>query len=176
MSGPAPGRPLRDARAQRNGRRATAAGRTSAQRAEPGDQRHGRRADRGSMTVLALAVVAVVLTVTVAGLVLVVAVVASHRARLAADLGALAGASALQRGDGVTAACARAAGVVIANRARVGSCSVDGANLTLSVDVAAPGWGSPAVARARAGPAITPSGPPAPDRAEPAGRSQRLSR
>lgn len=160
MRGLASGCPSRDARARGDGgRRATAAGGMSARLAEHSAQRHSRLVDRGSMTVLSLAVVGVVLTLTVAGLVLASAVVASHRARLAADLGALAGASALQRGDGATAACARAARVATANRARVGSCAVDGATLTLSVDVVAPGWGSPAVARARAGPATPPSGP-----------------
>ena len=57
-----------------------------------------RRSERGSATVLALAALCVLVVVLVAGLALGSAVVATHRARAAADLAALAAAQALQRG------------------------------------------------------------------------------
>jgi hypothetical protein len=52
-----------------------------------------------------LAVIAVVLMLTVSGLLLASAVLVSHRARAAADLAALAAAGALIRGEPPVAAC-----------------------------------------------------------------------
>lgn len=116
---------------------------------------NGRRrapSDRGAATVLALSVVAVVLSLTVAGLVLVSVVVASHRARLAADLGSLAGAAAIQDGLAPVPACAEAERVARTNGATPRGCSVVGEDLDLRVVVPATLWPQPASARARAGP------------------------
>ena len=67
--------------------------------------------DGGSATVAAVGVIAVLLLLTGSALTLSSAVLASHRARSAADLASLAGASALMRGEPPGAACARAAAV-----------------------------------------------------------------
>lgn len=89
----------------------------------------------------------VVLSVTLAALVLGSAVVASHRARLAADLAALAGAGRAQTG----AACAEAGRVAARNGATLVSCSVEGSDVLLVVSVDA-GLSGQATARSRAGP------------------------
>lgn len=108
--------------------------------------------DRGSGTVLMVFVVAAVLALTLAALVIGSAVAASHRARLAADLAALAGARHVQSGATVAAACGEAARVAGLNGAALRSCAVDGDDLTLVVAVPANPTGE-AVARSRAGPA-----------------------
>jgi hypothetical protein len=68
-------------------------------------RRPSRSGDRGSATVVAAAMVAVLLCITGAGAYLGSVVVARHRAQAAADLAALAAAARLP--SGVTAACAR---------------------------------------------------------------------
>jgi secretion/DNA translocation related TadE-like protein len=109
-------------------------------------------AERGAATVLAVSVVAVVLVLTMAALVVASVVGASHRARVAADLGSLAGASAMQDGADPTAACVVAQEVVRANGAATQSCSSAGADVELRVTVRARLWPEPATALARAGP------------------------
>lgn len=84
--------------------------------------------------------------------VLVVGVITTHRrAQTAADLAALAGAQARQRGDDACAAATRVAG---ANGARLGSCRLAGHDVLVAVVVAAPVVGTDVElpARARAGP------------------------
>ena len=83
-----------------------------------------RRTERGSAAVLAVVILGVLTTVGVLLSVVGGAVVAQRRVESAADLGALAGASAAQRGDD---ACAAARSVAAANQARVTACSVGGA-------------------------------------------------
>lgn len=110
------------------------------------------RDERGAGTVLGLTMAAVVLFVAlaVAG---ATAVVTTHRvAQSAADLAALAGATALQDGDD---ACGRAGEVARANRATLRSCAVEGWTVTVSVTAAgATVLGRQVVqaARGRAGP------------------------
>ncbi|KRC88213.1 hypothetical protein ASE25_15305 [Terrabacter sp. Root85] len=108
--------------------------------------------ERGAASVLALSVVAVVLVLTMGGLVVASVVVASHRARVAADLGSLAAASAMQDGADSAQACAVAHQVVRANGAATQACSSMGADVELRVTVRARLWPEPATARARAGP------------------------
>jgi len=108
--------------------------------------------ERGAASVLALSVVAVVLVLTMGGLVVASVVVASHRARVAADLGSLAAASAMQDAADPRQACAVARQVVRANGAATQSCSSTGADVELRVTVRARLWPEPATARARAGP------------------------
>ena len=108
--------------------------------------------ERGAASILALSVVAVVLVLTMGGLVVASVVVASHRARVAADLGSLAAASAMQDGADSAQACAVAQQVVRANDAATQSCSSLGADVDLRVTVRARLWPAPATARARAGP------------------------
>ena len=107
--------------------------------------------DRGSGTVLAVAVTGVLLAATLAALLLGAAVVASHRARLAADLAALAGARIAQLGAPPGQACGEAARVATRNGAAVVSCTVEGADLSLVVSVEVGAVGQ-ATARSRAGP------------------------
>lgn len=108
--------------------------------------------DRGAATVLVLTLVAVVLALSVGGLVIASCLVASQRARVAADLGSLAGASALQDGLPGEQACSVASRVALANGAATQACSVQGETLDLRVRVATALWPQPATARGRAGP------------------------
>jgi secretion/DNA translocation related TadE-like protein len=109
--------------------------------------------DRGSATVVMLGVISVVLMLTVSGLLLASAVLASHRARAAADLAALSAAGVLIRGAPVSTACESAAQVAAANHGRVQRCIASGREVRLSVTVPAGlrGLGI-ATARSRAGP------------------------
>ncbi|MGO4596665.1 Rv3654c family TadE-like protein [Terrabacter sp. 2RAF25] len=113
--------------------------------------RRGAR-DAGAATLLALSIVAVVLTLATGALMVGSVVIASHRARLAADLGALAGATAAQHRPDASSACAAASRVAQANGAATQTCSVDGADVELTVAVSASLWPAPATARSRAGP------------------------
>jgi secretion/DNA translocation related TadE-like protein len=126
----------------------------------------GRRTDEGSATILVVGGLGVLMMVLLAALGVTAAVTASHRARSAADLGALAGAVSVQGGLGTAAACDRAGMVVARNAAQLVSCEVDEEGAVL-VTVAAPvtgpvrfihslgrpGAGAPmAKAQSRAGP------------------------
>ncbi len=102
---------------------------------------------------LAMGVIGVLVSLGVAALVLGSAVVASHRARSAADLGALAGASAVLRGAPAGEACAVAGVIVRANAARLAECAVSGGAIQVEAAVPPSVAALPeAVARARAGP------------------------
>lgn len=111
-----------------------------------------RRDEHGAATVVAVACLAVLLLLGSA-LGVVVAMVRAHRAaQAAADLGALAGASALARGRDP---CATAAGVVSANHADLVVCTPQGQDVLVTVEVAGPRWLGQAAdltAEARAGP------------------------
>lgn len=100
-----------------------------------------------------LAVITAMLVLTVSGLLLASAVLASHRARAAADLAALGAAGSLIRGEPAVAACESAIRVAAANHGRVQNCIVSGQEVRLTVTVTAgvPGLGV-AAARSRAGP------------------------
>lgn len=106
---------------------------------------------------LMVAVVAVVLTATVGGLGVGSAVVAAHRARAAADLAALAGATGLARGQGRDGACSTAASVARRNGAVLTACgtAADGSILLrarTAVAFGLPGLPRSARALSRAGP------------------------
>lgn len=110
------------------------------------------RDDRGAGTVLATAMLGLLVTVTmIAGG--VVGMIASHRtAQAAADLASLAGATTLQDGGD---ACGRAAVIARRNRAELRSCRVDGWEVAVVVvarTAPLPGGGFSLEARARAGP------------------------
>lgn len=111
--------------------------------------------DQGSGTVVVLGAAGVVLAVTVGALMVVSAVLASHRAQSAADLAVLGAAAVLARGEPAAAACARAAAVADRNGANVAACrpgSDLSVELVVAVPASIPGVGT-ATARARAGPA-----------------------
>jgi len=103
--------------------------------------------------VVMLGVIAVVLMLTVSRLMLASAVLASHRARAAADLAALASAGGLMRGEPPGEACQLAARVASANHGRLERCTAVGSEVRLTVAVLAGmrGMGL-ATARSRAGP------------------------
>jgi secretion/DNA translocation related TadE-like protein len=114
--------------------------------------------ERGSASVWLLAVGLVLVAAGLAGTAVGAAHVAAHQARSAADLAALAGAARAVEGPAV--ACARAAELVAANRARLVGCRLDGLDLTVTVEVRPAGFARAAVARAahataRAGPPRT---------------------
>jgi len=112
-----------------------------------------RRPDRGSATVVMLGVIGAVLLLTISGLVLASAVLASHRARAAADLAALAASGMLMRGEPASAACAAGAQIAAVNHARLQQCIASATEVRLSVAVTAGVTGvGVATARSRAGP------------------------
>jgi secretion/DNA translocation related TadE-like protein len=117
---------------------------------------HGRGPisdERGSVTVVMIGVIAVVLVMTTSGLLLTSAVLASHRARAASDLAALAAAGALMRGGPASEACQLAARVAAVNHARIHQCTAAGTEVRLSVTVpASVSRLGVATARSRAGP------------------------
>ncbi|MFI6134144.1 Rv3654c family TadE-like protein [Micromonospora sp. NPDC051141] len=79
---------------------------------------------------------------------------ARHQARMAADFGALAGASRVL--DGADAACGAAGALVSANAGRMTGCRVDGLDLIVTAQVRVaplPGLIRVATATSRAGPA-----------------------
>ncbi|EME18768.1 Rv3654c family TadE-like protein [Rhodococcus triatomae] len=109
------------------------------------------RDDRGSATVTACFVILALLGITVAVGHVGSAVVARHRAQSAADLAALAAATAAVRGT--DAACAAAGGVAGRSRATVRECRLDGWDAVVTVVVSVGLGSGEAVAAARAGPA-----------------------
>ncbi len=118
----------------------------------PQPRRWSLAEEHGSVTVVAAAMVVVLLTVTGGVAYLGAAVVARHRAQAAADLGALAGAARVPAGVG--AACTQAQAVARAMRAETAGCEVDDLDVVLTVEVGSAGgrFGT-ARAAARAGPA-----------------------
>jgi secretion/DNA translocation related TadE-like protein len=112
----------------------------------------GNRGASGAATLLALAMAGVLLLVG-AALAVVGALVLDHRrAQAAADLAALAGATATARGD---PGCHAAAVVAQLNDAELHDCQIEGATVTVRVEVRGPHWlGQQAdlEASARAGP------------------------
>ena len=112
-----------------------------------------RRDEAGSASVLVVACLGVLLLLG-AALGVVGAMVRAHRtAQAAADLAALAAASATARGSDP---CAAAAGIAGANGARLVACDLDGRSATVRVVAPGPHWlGQDADlgAEARAGPA-----------------------
>ncbi|OWL98914.1 hypothetical protein B7435_23620 [Mycolicibacterium peregrinum] len=109
--------------------------------------------ERGSATLLAVAMIAVVIAFAAGGAYLGAAVTARHRAQAAADLAALGGAGAVVSGP--VAACAQATQIAARLHSAVGACRIDGLDVVLevSVPVRLGRWGvGPARAAARAGP------------------------
>lgn len=94
---------------------------------------HQGRRDGGSATVWVLAAGLVLVLAGMGGAAVGAARVSRHQAQVAADFGALAGA--MRAVEGAAAACARAADLVDANRARMASCHVNGLDVVVSVDV-----------------------------------------
>ena len=120
--------------------------------------RRRRRGERGSATVLGIATTGLLLTFSLACAGVAGIVVAHRRAQAAADLGALAAATAIQRGH---APCAAAAGLARRNGGRLVGCTVQGDVVTVRVEAATPsllGAVRHTRASARAGPVWTGAG------------------
>jgi secretion/DNA translocation related TadE-like protein len=118
--------------------------------------------EAGSGTVLGAAVLLAVLTLLLAGLSLGGVVVAVHRARAAADLAALAGASVLGRGGNPQVSCAEASSVAAANGGTLARCEAMGLDLVVEAQAPTPSLVGgligrvvgPARATSRAGPPL----------------------
>ena len=110
--------------------------------------------ERGSGTVYALGVIAVLLAAAVGITGLIQAQSATGRARAAADLAAISGAKVLSSVIAPGDPCAMAQRVAAANGASVSACSVAGEDVTVSVVLPTTILGRPrqATAQARAGP------------------------
>jgi len=111
--------------------------------------------DRGGATVLVVAMAGVLMFVMVGLAAAGGLVTAQRRAQAAADLTALAGASALADLGGPTDACAAAGRVAGRNAAVLDACAPDGRAVRITVSVAGPDvpWKEVRVtAEARAGP------------------------
>jgi secretion/DNA translocation related TadE-like protein len=89
------------------------------------------RGDAGAAAVLALGLSAVLLMVLLVASVVADLLAARQRAAAAADLGALAGAPAVLRGE--AEACAAAAFVVRANGGVLRECAIDGSDVRVVV-------------------------------------------
>jgi secretion/DNA translocation related TadE-like protein len=109
---------------------------------------------RGSATVLAVVVSGVLATTFVVAAVIGGALVGQRRAATAADLAALAGASALQQAQ---PACTVARRLARANDATLTSCTVDGDEVRVGTAVRVPLWRGRSLtveSAARAGPEV----------------------
>ena len=105
----------------------------------PGPSRHGSRAsrrdERGAATVAGLVLLAVLTVVTLASVVMGRLLVDQRRVAAGADLAALAGAAAVQRGaDG----CAAARATASRNGVVVERCAVEGEEVRVSATLRAP--------------------------------------
>jgi len=110
-------------------------------------------AERGSASLFAVAMMAVLLAITVGGVYVGSAVIARHRAQAAADLAAVA--AAVHLADGTPAACSRAAAVALAMNMSVTRCVVEDLDVVVTVEKSVPVGRiavGPARATARAGP------------------------
>ena len=115
----------------------------------------GTRSDRGAATVLVVAMAGVLVFVMVGLAAAGGLVTAQRRAQAAADLAALAGASALADVTGPVDPCAAADRVAGRNAAVLDACTPDGRAIRVTVSVAGPDvpWREVRVtAEARAGP------------------------
>nr|WP_179579479.1 Rv3654c family TadE-like protein [Kineosphaera limosa] len=90
-------------------------------------------------TVLSLGIILVTIALMFAGLLIAGAVLATHRARGAADLAALAAATRLLRGSDEAAVCRVARQVAADNGARMTRCRAAGAGAAVSLPVATGG-------------------------------------
>lgn len=94
------------------------------------------RGETGSSSVLAVGLIGVLLTVTVAALAVLSAVRAAHVARSVADVAALAGAVEYQQVSDPQGACTEAARVAARHQVELVSCAVGGGG-DVTVTVAA---------------------------------------
>lgn len=111
------------------------------------------RRERGSASVMMLGVMAVVMMLSFAAMVIAGYLVGAHRARGAADLAALSGAAAYQRGDdacGEVKRTARRNGAVVVGCEQVGDLVDFVVSVEVRVDVRTGFSGLPRTVRAQA--------------------------
>lgn len=111
------------------------------------------RRERGGVSIVMLAVLAVGLVLAMGAARLGGALVGRARAESAADAAALAAADRLALGDGPGAARDAAAATAVSNRARLVSCACAGTVAKVTVEVDLPAWAAlfgPARGRAQA--------------------------
>ncbi|HWJ81807.1 MAG TPA: Rv3654c family TadE-like protein [Nocardioides sp.] len=116
--------------------------------------RRTRRGERGAATLLTVTCIGLLLLLGAALSVASAMVVAHRQAQAAADLAALAAASAVASGGDP---CGEGAAVAEANGARLVACTLDGSDAVVEVVAPGPRWlGQQAdlTGRARAGPAV----------------------
>lgn len=133
------------------------------------------RDQRGVAVVLAVGLLAVLVLVTALSVGSVAIVLAHRRSQAAADLAALAGAAALQRGEDP---CVAAGRIARRHDAALDRCLVEGQTVVLTTTVTLPGvlGGRPVPARARAGPvAVTSAMPGEADLHRTTGRGRKTS-
>jgi secretion/DNA translocation related TadE-like protein len=113
--------------------------------------RRGARDERGAAVVVGIALTGLLLVVASVCAGSVAIVVAHRRAQAAADLAALAGAGALQRGADP---CVAARAIAVRDRAVLTDCLVDGVSVVVATVVVLPRalGGGDVPARSRAGP------------------------
>ncbi len=115
--------------------------------------------ERGSGTILVLAVVPLIVAATAVVIAGAALVAVRHRAAVAADLAALAAAQELANASGDP--CASAGRIALANDAALDACTVVGTEVEVSVSIDVRGWAAavlPEIARrARAGVSSAPS-------------------
>jgi secretion/DNA translocation related TadE-like protein len=97
-------------------------------------RRNPAQDERGSASIIAVAMIGVLIMLTTAFMYLGSAVAARHRAQSAADLAALSAAGRLPLGG--DAACAYASAIAKAMRSAVVRCDVDGLDVVVTIDVA----------------------------------------
>jgi secretion/DNA translocation related TadE-like protein len=109
--------------------------------------------ERGSATVHAAVLIALLATVTLVAVSVAGLFVGQRRAAAAADLAALAGAAAVQHGGN---GCSAAGRIAAQNHTRLSGCAADGDVVSVRVTARVRSWFATDVAvhaRARAGPA-----------------------
>ena len=111
------------------------------------------RSEEGAGTIVAVAMLGVLVTVTLAVSGVVGVVAAHRRAQSSADLSALPGAAALRDGGDV---CERARVIATLNATRLRRCQVEGWSVLVEVGKAIrlPGGSLDMAARGRAGPVL----------------------
>jgi secretion/DNA translocation related TadE-like protein len=114
-------------------------------------RRRGPRDERGAAVVLFLGLSAVLVLVAAVSTGTIAILLAHRRAQVAADLGSLAAAAALQAG---VDPCASAARIVGRQRAGMTACVTQGSSVVVATSVSLPAslGGAHVEARARAGP------------------------